>query len=188
MLIAGIGNIFLGDDGFGPEVVRRLPDHLRTGVRVVDYGIRGMHLAYDLLDPWDALVLIDAVPDRGTPGRIEVFGPAPEDPDAAHLDAHAMTPDAVFAGLRALGGTPPPTVVVGCQVASVAEGIGLSAPVAAAVDEAVGAVGRVLAELLPCGDRRLGSGVTRIEAQDNDAVAEQGRFAPPSQSTVRQEE
>lgn len=188
MLIAGIGNIFLGDDGFGPEVVRRLPDHLQAGVRVVDYGIRGMHLAYDLLDPWDALVLVDAVPERGTPGRIEVFAPAPEDLDAAHLDAHAMTPDAVFAGLRALGGTPPPTVVVGCQVASVAEGIGLSAPVAAAVDEAVGTIGRVLVELLPCGDRHLGGGVTRIEAQDNGIVAERNRFASPPQTTARQEE
>lgn len=188
MLIAGIGNIFLGDDGFGPEVVRRLPDHPRSGVRAVDYGIRGMHLAYDLLDPWDALVLIDAVPDRGTPGRVEVFGPAPEDPDTAHLDAHAMTPDAVFAGLRALGGIPPPTIIVGCQVASVAEGIGLSGPVAAAVDEAVNAVGRVLSELLPCGDRHLGGDVLRTETRANGAAAERDRFATPPSTTVRQEE
>jgi hydrogenase maturation protease len=148
VLIAGIGNIFLGDDGFGPEVVRRLPHHPDPGVRAVDYGIRGMHLAYDLLDPWDALVLVDAVPDRGAPGRVEVFRAVPEDAGAAHLDAHAMSPDAVFAGVRALGGVLPPTVVIGCQVACVDEGIGLSAPVAAAVDEAVAAVGAVLAELL----------------------------------------
>ncbi|MBF6073578.1 hydrogenase maturation protease [Nocardia beijingensis] len=148
MLIAGIGNIFLGDDGFGPEVVRRLPRHPDPGVRAVDYGIRGMHLAYDLLDPWAALLLIDALPDRGAPGRIEVFGAEPED-TGAQLDAHAMSPDAVFAGVRALGGALPPTVVIGCQVACVAEGIGLSAPVAAAVPEAVAAVGEVLAAFLP---------------------------------------
>ncbi|WP_245676230.1 hydrogenase maturation protease [Nocardia niwae] len=149
MLVAGIGNIFLGDDGFGPEVVRRLPRHPDPGVRAVDYGIRGMHLAYDLLDRWDALVLVDALPDRGAPGRLEVFGAAPENTGPAPLDAHAMSPDAVFAGVRALGGVLPPTVVIGCQVACAEEGIGLSEPVAAAVDDAVAAVGDVVAALLP---------------------------------------
>lgn len=148
MLVAGIGNIFLGDDGFGPEVVRRLPQHPESAVRVVDYGIRSLHLAYDLLDPWDALVLIDAVPNRGTPGSLVVFHAESEVTSAAQLDAHAMNPDAVFAGVRALGGTVPPTVVVGCQVESVAEGIGLSGPVAAAVDVAVDTVDRVVADLL----------------------------------------
>ncbi|MEU7629236.1 hydrogenase maturation protease [Nocardia sp. NPDC049220] len=164
VLIAGIGNIFLGDDGFGPEVVRRLPHHLELDVRVVDYGIRGMHLAYDLLDTWDALVLIDALPDRGAPGTVEVFRAIPEDADTAQLDAHAMTPAAVFAGVRALGGALPTTVVVGCQVASVAEGIGLSAPVTAAVDAAVDAVGRVLADLVSA-DVRPG-GVTQVGVVD----------------------
>ncbi|MGY1942206.1 hydrogenase maturation protease [Nocardia asiatica] len=162
MLIAGIGNIFLGDDGFGPEVVRRLPRHPDPGVRVVDYGIRGMHLAYDLLDPWAALVLVDAVPGRGAPGRVEVFRAVPEDTGAA-LDAHAMSPDAVFAGVRALGGVLPPTVVVGCQVARVDEGIGLSEPVAAAVDEAVAAVGGVLADLLHTGAAPLPPATARQE-------------------------
>jgi hydrogenase maturation protease len=148
VLVAGIGNIFLGDDGFGPEVVRRLPRHPDTAVRVVDYGIRGMHLAYDLLDPWDALVLIDAVPNRGAPGEIVVFRTEPDGSGAAQLDAHAMNPEAVFASVRALGGTVPPTVVVGCEVESVDEGIGLSGPVAAAVDGAVAAVDRVVADLL----------------------------------------
>ncbi|WP_260758066.1 hydrogenase maturation protease [Mycobacterium sp. SMC-8] len=149
MLVAGIGNIFLGDDGFGPEVIRRVPPRL-TGpdVRVTDYGIRGMHLAYDLLDDWSALVLVDAVPDRGAPGTLDVF-----DADLrthtgrTGLDAHAMDPAAVFASLDALGGTPPRTVVVGCQVATVAEGIGLSPVVAAAVPAAVRAVEDVVAGL-----------------------------------------
>ncbi|WP_063034644.1 hydrogenase maturation protease [Nocardia grenadensis] len=148
VLIAGIGNVFLGDDGFGPEVVRRMPERPAAGARVMDYGIRGMHLAYDLLDPWDALVLVDALPDRGTPGRIEVLRAEPGCAETAALDAHAMDPAAVFAGVRALGGTVPPTVVVGCQVESVDERLGLSTPVGNAVDAAVAAVDRVVAELL----------------------------------------
>jgi hydrogenase maturation protease len=150
ILVAGIGNIFLGDDGFGPEVVRHLcPDgRVADGVRVVDYGIRGMHLAYDLLDGWDALVLIDAVPDRGTPGEVRVFEADHESVSGATgLDAHSMDPNAVFASLRALGGCPPRTVVVGCQVQDVADGIGLSKPVGAAVPVAVRAVESAIAML-----------------------------------------
>lgn len=146
VLVAGIGNIFLGDDGFGPEVVRRLVHLPETGARVVDYGIRGMHLAYDLLDLWDGLVLVDAVPNRGRPGRIVVMEAGPAE-GPANLDAHAMNPEAVFASLRALGGALPPTIVVGCEVESVDEGIGLSAPVSAAIDEAVDAVRDVVADL-----------------------------------------
>lgn len=75
ILVAGIGNIFLGDDGFGSEVLRHVGDRLAESesVRVTDYGIGGLHLAYDLLDGWDALVLVDAVPDRGCPGSVHVF-------------------------------------------------------------------------------------------------------------------
>ncbi|OBF21180.1 hydrogenase maturation protease [Mycobacterium sp. ACS4331] len=141
ILIAGIGNIFLGDDGFGSEVVRNLRCGADAGVRVVDYGIRGMHLAYDLLDEWDALILVDALPDRGEPGRLEVFQADHEsDSGTAGLDAHGMDPATVFASLRALGGTPPRTIVVGAQVHDVAEGIGLSDSVRAAVPAAVRAV------------------------------------------------
>ncbi|WP_328394603.1 hydrogenase maturation protease [Nocardia sp. NBC_00416] len=148
VLVAGIGNIFLGDDGFGSEVVRRVRYDKEPRVRVVDYGIRGTHLAYDLLDGWDALVLVDAVPDRGTPGRVEILRVEPDADVAAGLDAHAMDPAAVFAAVRALGGAVPPAVVVGCQIESVDERLGLSVPVAAAVDAAVGAVRRVVADLL----------------------------------------
>ncbi|WP_433567740.1 hydrogenase maturation protease [Nocardia sp. CA-151230] len=146
-MVAGIGNMFLGDDGFGSEVVRRLPPDHDPGVRVTDYGIRGLHLAYDLLDGWDALILVDAIPDRGEPGRVEVFR-AESGGGAAGLDGHAMHPEAVFETVRALGGAVPPTVVVGCQVCSVDECMGLTDVVAAAVPAAVAAVGDVLAELL----------------------------------------
>jgi hydrogenase maturation protease len=114
-------------------------------VHAVDYGIRGMHLAYDLLEPWELLVLVDALPDSGAPGTLHVFE---ADHDAlcatGGLDAHAMDPAAVFASLTALGGAPPRTVVIGCEVADVTEGIGLSSLVAAAVPEAVRAVGAVV--------------------------------------------
>ncbi len=153
ILVAGIGNIFLGDDGFGSEVVRNagIPRD-DSGIRVTDYGIRGMHLAYDLLEEWDMLVLVDAVPSRGNPGALHVFAADCEpDPDtdggASGLDAHSMDPAAVFASLRALGGTPPYTVVVGCEAGSVEEGIGLTEPVAKAVPRAVRAVEEIVAAL-----------------------------------------
>lgn len=118
-------------------------------VRLVDYGIRGMHLAYDLLDGCDALVLVDAIPSRGVPGTVHVFEADQESLSAtAGLDAHAMDPGAVFASLNALGGTPPYTVVIGCEVGTVDEGIGLSDPVARAVPEAVRSVEQVVSELL----------------------------------------
>ncbi|MFC7529944.1 hydrogenase maturation protease [Actinoplanes sp. GCM10030250] len=145
VLVAGIGNLFLGDDGFGPEVVRRLAaEPARPGVRVSDYGIRGMHLAYDLLDGYDLLILVDALPSAGTPGEVVVLGVGPDDVGPAEFDPHGMNPVAVLGGLSRLGGTLPPTVVVGCRVAAVTEGIGLSPSVAAAVPAAVDAVRTVL--------------------------------------------
>jgi hydrogenase maturation protease len=149
ILVAGIGNIFLGDDGFGSEVVRNteLPED-DPNVRVLDYGIRGMHLAYDLLEEWDTLVLVDALPSRGTPGTLHVFQ-ADHDSgsDPPGLDAHSMDPAAVFASLRALGGEPPYTVVVGCEAGGVEEGMGLTEPVAMAVPRAARAVEEIVAAL-----------------------------------------
>ena len=115
----------------------------------MDYGIKGMHLAYDLLDGCEALILIDAIPSRGAPGTVHVFEAEHDSLTAATgLDAHAMDPGAVFASLNALGGTPPYTVVIGCEAANVDEGIGLSDEVAAAVPAAVRAIEDVLARLL----------------------------------------
>jgi hydrogenase maturation protease len=151
ILVAGIGNIFLGDDGFGPEVIRHAAPRLdqrqfdgRT-VKVVDYGIRGMHLAYDLLEDWEGLVLIDAVPDRGAPGTLHVFEANHQTlAPTAGLEAHSMDPAAVFATLAALGGTAPRTVVVGCEVENIDEGMGLTDAVSAAVPGAVAATEAVL--------------------------------------------
>jgi len=141
VLVAGVGNLFLGDDGFGPEVVRRLAGRptLPPGVRVADYGIRGMHLAYDLLQPCAALVLVDALPG-GVPGEIVVLEVTAEDLGGGEFDAHGMSPMAMLAGVERLGGTLPPTYVVGCRAGVVEEGIGLSPPVAAVVPDAIAAV------------------------------------------------
>jgi hydrogenase maturation protease len=149
ILIAGIGNIFLGDDGFGPEVVRRVArQHSDAEVHAVDYGIRGVHLAYDLLEDWRVLVLVDALPNRGAPGTLHVFEADHETlSPTAGLEAHSMDPAAVFATLTALGGTAPRTIVVGCEVENVDEGMGLSEPVAAAVPGAVAAIDEVLVDL-----------------------------------------
>jgi hydrogenase maturation protease len=151
VLIAGIGNVFRTDDGFGPEVARRLaglpwPD----GVRVSDYGIRGLHLTYDLLDPWEALVLVDALPDRGEVGRVVVLEIGAEHVGAvSRMDVHSMDPVTVLAALGTLGGRlPPRTLLVGCQVADTGDGMGLTPPVAAAVERAVDAVRHLVARTL----------------------------------------
>jgi len=153
VLVAGIGNVFLGDDGFGPAVARHLVERgdLPDQVRVVDYGIRGLHLAYDLLYGVAALVLVDALPGEDAPGTVTVLEVSPADghdlPVSGGVDAHAMDPATVLATLHRLGGTLPPTYVVGCRPANLDEGMGLSPAVAAAVPEALAAVDVLLSKL-----------------------------------------
>jgi hydrogenase maturation protease len=144
-MVAGIGNIFLGDDAFGVELARRLTtETLPEGVRVTDYGIRGMHLAYDLLEMApDTTILLDAVSRGGEPGTVYVLeigsGDVP-DIEPSAVDAHGMAPDAVLALLENLGGSAGRTLLVGCEPASTEEEMGLSTTVAAAVERAVGVV------------------------------------------------
>jgi hydrogenase maturation protease len=194
MLIAGVGNIFLGDDGFGVEVATRLADvTLPEWVTVADYGISGMHLAYDLAEGYETTILVDATPRGSEPGTVYVMeldagknagkdAGAGSGTDAsagsgtdsgadagsganagsgadggsgadagAHLaaaaleasrgipllDGHGMQPDLVFGMLNLLGADAGRVLLVGCEPASIDERIGLSAPVTAAVDEAV---------------------------------------------------
>lgn len=139
VLVAGIGNIFLGDDGFGVEVARRLAEiDLPPEVSVRDFGIRGLHLAYEILDGgYDLTIVVDAAPRGGKPGTVYLIEPEPGTSSQATTDAHAMTLEAVLATLRALGGDPGRVLVVGCEPASIEEGIGLSEPIGAAVEEAV---------------------------------------------------
>jgi hydrogenase maturation protease len=150
VLVAGIGNLFCGDDGFGPEVVRRIAasGSLPDGVRAVDYGIRGMHLAYDLLDGYDALVIVDAMPGDGPPGSISVLQVGEDDLGAGDFDPHGMAPVAVLASISDLGGRLPPTYVVGCRPLDVTERIGLSPEVEAAIPEAMETVHTVLSGAL----------------------------------------
>jgi len=152
VLVAGIGNIFQSDDAFGVEVARRVRSReLPDGVRVEDYGIRGVHLAYELLDGYDALVLVDAVPMGEPPGTLVVMEPEPDAAttgDQPVLDAHTMSPDVVLGTLARLGGHVGRTYVLGCQPATLEEGMMLSPPVAAAIDGAVEMCIQLVTEIL----------------------------------------
>ena len=146
VLVAGIGNIFLGDDGFGVEVVRRLANRpLPEGVRLVDYGIRGFDLAYALAEGPERTILIDAC-SRGEPaGTVYVVAPDvgaldDADPSPSILDAHTMHPLQVLRLAKAMGAGLRNVLLVGCEPGTFGpdEGqIGLSEPVEAAVDQAV---------------------------------------------------
>jgi hydrogenase maturation protease len=164
VLVAGIGNIFLGDDAFGVEVANRLAAQtVPDGVRVVEFGIRGVHLAYELLDGYDALVLVDAVPMGEAPGTLAVIEPdelaLPDagDDAAPALDAHSMNPAVVLGMLASLGGAIERVLIVGCQPATLDEGIGLSPAVAAAIGGAVELCRQVVADIVqPAGKETRG--------------------------------
>ena len=157
ILIAGIGNVFLGDDAFGVEVAQRLAMRaLPRGVRVEDYGIRGYDLAYALMARPDHTILVDACPRGEAPGTLYVIEPGPEELNgsleaAGLLDAHDMNPLAVLRLARSLGGTLGAVTVVGCEPATLGpeEGrMGLSEPVRGAVDAAVSLVETLVARML----------------------------------------
>lgn len=140
VLIAGVGNLLLGDDGFGVEVARRLQGvRLPDGVTSRDFGIRGMHLTFELLDGVDVLLVADTLSRGGEPGTLYVFEPTLEDDGAALAtgDAHGMDLPHVFASVRSMGGVLPRVLLVGCEPLSLEEGIGLSAPVERAVTPAL---------------------------------------------------
>lgn len=157
ILVAGIGNLFKGDDAFGVEVVQRLARRaLPEGVRVVDFGIRGLDLTYALLDGYDAAVLVDTAQRGEPPGTVYVIeperpapgNPAPED---IALSPHDLDPAKVLRLVAALGGGCQRIAVVACEPLTFGDedgAMGLSAPVAAAVEGAVGAVERLVHELL----------------------------------------
>ena len=149
ILIAGIGNIFLGDDAFGVEVVQRLANcKLPDRVKAIDFGIRGFDLACALLDGSDVTVLVDACPRGGTPGSVYVIEPDlssldRQEAQQSSVDAHSMNPMNVIRLAKSMGGELKRIVLVGCEPATLGpeEGhMGLSEPVAAAVEEAVSVV------------------------------------------------
>lgn len=146
ILVAGIGNIFLGDDAFGVEVARRMAGlDLPASVRVADFGTRGFDLAYALQDGYETTILVDACPHGQAPGTLYVIEPdlkALDDPDAmpATVEAHAMNPMNVLRMAKAMNIEVKNILLVGCEPETLGgeEGqMGLSAPVEAAVDEAV---------------------------------------------------
>jgi hydrogenase maturation protease len=167
ILIACIGNIFMGDDGFGVEVAQRLLSRdvglFSENVEVVDFGIRGFDLAYALLDDYDTLVLVDAISRGGTPGTLYLIEPdltgvtAEKGVESARvgLDAHSMDPMKVLAYARTLGAQPIRTLLVGCEPSVISRNedymdlqMGLSEPVQAAVDEAVKMIHSLVEELV----------------------------------------
>jgi hydrogenase maturation protease len=154
ILVAGIGNAWLGDDGFGGEVVKRLEARdLPSGVTVADFGIGGLDLAYEVMRGYDGLVLVDVSRQGGEPGTLYVMEPDEQDiaagiEDGELLDPHGMDPQTVLRFVRAVGGWPGKVVVIACEPAQVEEmGIGLSAGVSAAVDHAAELVATTIEEL-----------------------------------------
>jgi hydrogenase maturation protease len=154
-LVAGVGNVFQRDDAFGVEVVRLLAEQPDPpGVQIRDFGIRGVHLVYDLLDGCDLFVLVDAAARGDEPGTVTVLEVEPQaapaergDPLAAPvIDAHSLAPDDIFALLASLGGRPRRSLVVACEPADTTPGMGLSEPVQAALPHAVRAVRDILRE------------------------------------------
>jgi hydrogenase maturation protease len=154
VLVAGIGNVFLGDDGFGVALADRLARRaLPDGVEVVDYGIRGMDLAYALHDGWDAVLLLDAMPRGLAPGTLSVLEPDLDGLEAS-VDAHGMDPVKVLGLARALGGELPRVLVVGCEPRDVMRGdeedvvATVSEPVRAAIESGVPLVEALLEDLV----------------------------------------
>jgi hydrogenase maturation protease len=154
ILVAGIGNAWLSDDGFGGEVVKRLGEReLPEGVVVLDFGTGGLDLAYEVMRGYDALVLVDVSRQGGEPGTLYVMEALEEEVDAGIEDGqvinpHGMDPQTVLRFVKTVGAWPGKVVVVACEPARVEEmGLGLSEEVARAVDGAVDLVAKTVEEL-----------------------------------------
>jgi hydrogenase maturation protease len=162
ILVAGIGNVFLGDDGFGVAVANRLTERpFPPGVEVADFGIRGMDLAFTLQEGYDAVILIDAAPRGEQPGALSLIDAGTDPGGEPVIEAHGMDPVRVLAFAKSLGGSVPPTYVVACEPSTVMTGASdedlvgeLSAPVEAAIPEAVALVESLVNDLMEGGEPR----------------------------------
>jgi hydrogenase maturation protease len=155
ILIACIGNIFFGDDGFGVEVARALASTcLPKGIEVRDYGIRGLDLTYALLEPWKAVIFVDAVSRGAAPGTLYTLQPRDREgaTASAGLDPHALNPVQVLAAARSLGRVTAEIYIVACEPRDLGDEVegrmGLSPEVTAAIPEAVRMVKGLALDLL----------------------------------------
>lgn len=158
ILIACVGNIFLGDDGFGVEVAQRLASRtLPTDVLVKDFGIRGFDLAYALMESYDLTLLVDACARGGAPGAVYLIEPDPVEEDPSQpglpqLEPHGMNPMNVLRLVKSLGGTSGRVLIVGCEPADLGPDgdgkLGLSEPVQAAVEEAIALIESLVSRVL----------------------------------------
>jgi hydrogenase maturation protease len=150
VLVAGLGNIFLGDDAFGVEVARRLlTTGLPPGVRVIDAGLRSVHLGYELREAqYETTILVDLVCRGGPPGSLYVLEPDESTEIPATADAHSVGPGQVLALVRRLGGSVGRVLIVGCEPLRLDHESGLSPIVLAAVDQAIPLIERLVASAL----------------------------------------
>ena len=154
ILIAGIGNIFFGDDAFGVEVAQQMPRRsLPDGVHVVDFGTRGLDLTYALLEPWEAVILVDAVPRGGPVGTVYALEIEVDrgGPVGTAFEPHAMDPKTVLGTARGMGSTIDRVYLVGCDPGPLnAEDMRMemSEPVRAAVAEAIALVESIVTRIL----------------------------------------
>jgi hydrogenase maturation protease len=154
ILVAAVGNLWLGDDGFAGEVAKGLGTRdVPDDIAVADFGTGGLDLAYEVMRGYEALVLVDVSRQGGEPGTLYVMEVDEESidgsiEDGAQIDPHGMDPETVLRFVKATGGWPGKVVVIACEPEQVEEvGIGLSAPVAAAVVPAVDLVLETVEEL-----------------------------------------
>lgn len=154
ILVAGIGNAWMKDDGFGGAVVKMLTEReLPSGVSVFDFGTGGLDLAYEVMRGYDGLVLVDVSRQGGSPGTLYVMDASPDDvggpaEDGEMLDPHGMDPQTVLRFVKMVGGWPGRVVVIACEPADVEEmGLGLTPSVQAAVTGAVDLVLSTVQEL-----------------------------------------
>ena len=154
ILIAGVGNAWLRDDGFGGEVARRLAEvDLPAGVSVMDAGTGGLDLAYEVMRGYDALVILDVSPQGGEPGTLYVMEPEEDSvpggiEDGDVINPHAMDPQTVLHFVKSVGAWPGKVVVIACEPEQVSEmGWGLTERVQAAVTRAVALVLETVDEL-----------------------------------------
>ena|ERR1700733_2087818 len=153
ILIACVGNIFLGDDGFGVEVARRLAlETLPPEAVVKDFGIRGFDLAYAIMEPYDLTILVDACARGFAPGTVFLLEPDPIAEAQPEIEPHGMNPMNVLRMVKSLGGTPGRVLIVGCEPAELGSDndgqLGLSGPVEAAVDEAIALIESLVSKVL----------------------------------------